>query len=211
MIELYTWTTPNGRKVSIMLEEVGLPYEVHPVNIGKAEQFRPAFTRIAPNNKIPAIVDDEAAGGALSIFESGAILVYLAEKTGRLLAPKGPERYKALEWLNWQMGGIGPIFGQLGFFALRAPEKAPLAVNRFKEESERLLAVMDRRLADNEYLAGANYSISDVISYPWVYAGRTYLKPALGPILDKMASVNRWLDAVGQREAVKRGMAVPKV
>jgi GST-like protein len=211
MIELYTWTTPNGRKASIMLEELGLAYEVHPVNIGKAEQFRPAFARIAPNHKIPAIVDDDARGGRLSIFESGAILIYLAEKTGRLLAPKGPDRYKALEWLNWQMGGIGPIFGQLGFFAVRAPEKATLAINRFAEESERLLTVMDRRLADNEYLAGANYSIADIICYPWVFSGTTYLKPALGPILVKMNSVNRWLATVGAREAVKRGMQVPKV
>ena len=211
MIELYTWTTPNGRKASIMLEEVGLPYEVHPVNIGKAEQFRPALTRIAPNSKIPAIIDNDAPGGPLSIFESGAILIYLAEKTGRLLATKGPERYKALEWLNWQMGGIGPIFGQLGFFAVRAPEKAPFAANRFTEESERLLAVMDRRLAESEFLAGPNYSIADVICYPWVFSGRTYLKPALGLILEKMSSVNRWLDAVGAREAVRKGMAVPKV
>jgi GST-like protein len=210
MIELYTWMTPNGRKASIMLEEVGLPYTVYPVNIGEAEQFRPAFAKIAPNNKIPAIVDTDAPGGPLSVFESGAILVYLAEKTGRLLAKSGPKRYKALEWLNWQMGGIGPIFGQVGFFAIRSTEKTPLAIKRFTDESERLLHVMDHRLQESEYLAGDDYSIADVICYPWVFSGTTYLKPALGPILEKMTSVNRWLATVGEREAVKRGMSIPK-
>ncbi len=138
MIELYTWTTPNGRKASIMLEEIGLPYTVRPINLGKNEQFDPAFLKISPNNKIPAIVDEEAPGGPLAVFESGAILIYLAEKTGRLLAKQGAERYKALEWLNWQMGGIGPMFGQLGFFAVRSTDKAPLAITRFTEEGQRL-------------------------------------------------------------------------
>ena len=147
MIELYTWTTPNGRKVPIMLEEVGLPYNVHPINLGKGEQHDPAFLKISPNNKIPAIVDTEGPGGPLSIFESGAILIYLAEKTGRLLASHGAERYRTLEWLNWQIGGIGPVFGQLGFFAIRSEEKSPLAIKRFTDESERLIGVIDRRLA----------------------------------------------------------------
>ena len=148
MIHLYTWTTPNGRKPAIMLEEIGAPYEVHPINIGKDEQFAPDFLRISPNNKIPAIVDDAAAGGPLTIFESGAILTYLAETSGRLLAPSGAARCKALEWLHWQIGGLGPMLGQLGFFAVRSPEKAPLAIERFTTEADRLLSVMERRLAE---------------------------------------------------------------
>ncbi len=154
MIELYIWGTPNGRKASIMLEEVGLPYEVHPVNIGKNEQHDPAFLKISPNNKIPAIVDRDAPGGPLSLFESGAILIYLAEKTGRLLASGGADRYRALEWVSWHLGGPGPAFGQLGFFALRSPEKSELAIKRFTDESERLLKVLDRRLQESSYLAG---------------------------------------------------------
>jgi GST-like protein len=210
MIDLYTWATPNGRKASIMLEEIGLPYKVHPVNLGRQEQFAPAFLEIAPNNKIPAIVDHDAPG-RLSVFESGAILVYLAEKSGKLLASRGAERYKALEWLNWQMGGIGPMFGQLGFFAIRSTEKSALAIERFTEESRRLLAVIDRRLQQSAYLAGDNYSIADVAAYPWMLAGKTFLGPVLGPDVEAMPSVNRWLTTVGEREAVKRGMAVPKV
>ena len=162
MIELYTWTTPNGRKASIMLEEVGLPYRVHPINLGKNEQFDPAFLKISPNNKIPAIVDEDAPGGPLAVFESGAILIYLAEKTGRLLAKEGAERYHALEWLNWQMGGIGPMFSQLGFFAVRSTDKAPLAITRFTEEGQRLLTVLDRQLQANVYLAGEDYTIADI-------------------------------------------------
>jgi GSH-dependent disulfide-bond oxidoreductase len=211
MIELYTWTTPNGRKASIMLEEVGLPYTVHPVNIGRQEQFDPAFVDISPNSKIPAIVDSDGPGAPFSMFESGAILIYLAEKTGKLLASRGAERYRALEWLNWQMGGIGPMFGQLGFFAIRSTEKSALAIQRFTEECDRLLNVMDRRLQESAYLAGDDYSIADIICYPWTVAGTTNLKPVLGPIIETMPSVNRWLTAIGEREAVKRGMAVPKV
>ena len=211
MIELYTWSTPNGRKVAIMLEEVGLPYTVHKINIGREEQFDPAFLKIAPNNKIPAIVDPDGPGGPLSVFESAAILVYLAEKTGKLLAASGPERYKTLEWLNWQMGGVGPMFGQLGFYAIRAEEKSELAITRFTDECERLLRVMDRRLDESEYLAGPNYTIADIICYPWVFAGTTYLEPVLGPVLKECPSVTHWLATVGARESVRRGMAVPKV
>ena len=210
MIELYMWGTPNGRKASIMLEEVGLPYRVHPINIGRDEQFDPAFLRIAPNNKIPAIVDPDAPGGPLSVFESGAILIYLAEKTGKLLAPSGPERYRTLEWLNWNVGGVGPMFGQLGFFAIRSEEKAELAIKQFTDECERLLGVMDRRLDETPYLAGPNYTIADIIGFPWVSAATTYLEPVLGPILKGCPSVTRWLAAVGAREAVQRGMALPK-
>jgi GST-like protein len=140
MITLYTWTTPNGRKIPIMLEELGIPYTIETVNIGEGEQFKPAFLAISPNNKIPAIVDADADGRTVAVFESGAILTYLAEKTGRLLPASGPERYKVLEWLHWQIGGLGPMFGQLGFFELRAKEKSELASKHFLDEAERLLA-----------------------------------------------------------------------
>jgi GST-like protein len=211
MIKLYTWTTPNGRKVSIMLEELGLPYEVHAVNIGKHEQFSPEFLAVSPNNKIPAIVDDEAEGGPLSIFESGAILTYLAEKTGRLLPPSGPGRYKALEWLHWQMGGLGPMLGQLGFFGVRSSEKAPLAIKRFTEEADRLLGVMDQRLAKAAYLGGEAYSIADIAAYPWTLAATTFLGEILADSLKTKPAVHRWLKQVGDRPAVKRGMEIPKV
>ncbi len=211
MIELYTWTTPNGRKVPIMLEEIGLPYSVHPVNLGRQEQFDPEFVKISPYNKVPAIVDTDAPGGPLSLFESGAILVYLADKTGRLLASSGPERYRTLAWLSWQIGGMGSMFGQLGFFAIRADEKSALAISRFTEESQRLLAVIESRLMESAYLAGDAYSIADVAAYPWMFAAKTFLGPVLGESIEAMPSVNRWMTAIGAREAVKRGMAVPKV
>ena len=211
MIHLYTWTTPNGRKPAIMLEEIGAPYEVHPINIGKDEQFAPDFLRISPNNKIPAIVDDAAPGGPLTIFESGAILTYLAETSGRLLAPSGAARYKALEWLHWQVGGLGPMLGQLGFFAVRSPEKAPLAIERFTAEADRLLGVMDRRLAEASYLAGEDYSIADIACYPWMLAATSFLKEPLAESLATKPAVARWLEAVGERPAVQRGMQVPKV
>jgi GSH-dependent disulfide-bond oxidoreductase len=210
MITLYTWSTPNGRKIPIMLEECGLPYTVVPVNIGKDEQFAPDFLKVSPNNKIPAIVDDEAEGGPLSVFESGAILTYLAEKTGRFLAPSGPARYKALEWLHWQMGGLGPMLGQLGFFAVRSDEKAPLAIKRFTEEADRLLHVMDRRLGDGPYLAGTDYSIADMACYAWTLAATSFLKEPLEGTLADIENVHAWLGRVGERPAVRRGMEVPK-
>lgn len=210
MITLYTWSTPNGRKIPIMLEECGLPYTVVPVNIGKDEQFTPEFLRVSPNNKIPAIVDDEAEGGPLSVFESGAILTYLAEKTGRFLAPSGPARYKALEWLHWQIGGLGPMLGQLGFFAVRSDEKAPLAIKRFTDEADRLLRVMDRRLGDRPYLAGAEYSVADIACYAWTLAATTFLKEPLAGTLGSVPNVHAWLERVGERPAVRRGMEVPR-
>ncbi|WP_457107546.1 glutathione S-transferase N-terminal domain-containing protein [Methylobacterium sp. P5_C11] len=210
MITLYTWSTPNGRKIPIMLEECGLPYTVVSVNIGKDEQFAPDFLKVSPNNKIPAIVDDEAEGGPVSVFESGAILTYLAEKTGRFLAPSGPARYKALEWLHWQIGGLGPMLGQLGFFAVRSDLKAPLAIKRFTDEADRLLHVMDRRLGEGPYLAGAEYSIADIACYAWTLAATTFLKAALVNTLDAVPNVHTWLERVGERPAVKRGMDVPK-
>ncbi len=211
MIQLYTWATPNGRKVSIALEELGLPYNVHAVNISKDEQFSPDFLKVSPNNKIPAIVDEDAEGGPLSVFESGAVLTYLAEKTGKLLAPSGPERFKALEWLHWQIGGFGPMLGQLGFFAVRSPEKAPLAIERFTTESGRLLGVMEKRLAAVPYLAGQNYSIADIACYAWTVAATTFLKEALKDHLADKPAIHGWLETVGARPAVQRGMAVPKV
>ncbi|RRN62641.1 glutathione S-transferase family protein [Caulobacter sp. 602-1] len=211
MIDLYTWTTPNGRKASIMLEEVGLPYRVHPVNIGKDEQFDPKFLAISPNNKIPAIVDHDASGGPQTVFESGAILVYLAEKTGKLLAPSGPERWAALEWTFWQVGGLGPMAGQYNYFALRADEKIPAAINRFGDEVTRLLGVMDRRLNDHPWLAGEHFSIADIASYAWTKAILAALAKAEPDREPGVPAVEAWLQAVGDRPAVQRGMAVPQV
>ncbi len=210
MITLHTWTTPNGRKISIMLEELGLPYEIKPVNIGKNEQFSPEFLRISPNNKIPAIIDDAAEGGPLAIFESGAILTYLAEKSGRFLAASGPERYKALEWLHWQIGGYGPMLGQLGYFGVRSSEKAPLAIQRFTDEAERLLSVMETRLSESPYLAGEQYTIADIATYPWTVAASTFLKPVLEESLAHKPAIQRWMNEIGQRPAVQRGMQIPK-
>ena len=210
MITLHTWTTPNGRKVAILLEELGLPYEVRTVDIGHDEQFKPDFLAISPNNKIPAIVDHDAEGGALSIFESGAILSYLAEKSGRFLAPAGPARWKALEWLHWQIGNLGPMLGQLGYFAVRSKERAPLAIDRFTEEADRLLGVMERRLAEVPFLAGDDYSIADIAAYPWTVAATTVMAKALEGRLDNKPAVHRWLESVGNRPAVARGMQVPK-
>jgi GST-like protein len=209
MIHLHTWGTPNGHKISIMLEELGWPYEVHAVNIGQNEQFAPAFLALSPNNKIPAIVDDEAAGGSLSIFESGAILTYLADKSGRFLAPAGAARYKALEWLFWQVGGIGPNFGQLGFFAVRAAEKSALAINRFSDECDRLLGVMDKQLSKAPWLAG-EYSIADMACYPWLAVAASYLKEPLNEKLEGRTAVQDWLQRMAERPAVQRGLNVPK-
>ncbi|MDB5848549.1 MAG: Glutathione S-transferase domain [Rhodoferax sp.] len=207
MLNLYTWTTPNGRKPLILLEELGVPYVAHAVNIGKNEQFTPQFLAISPNNKIPALVDDAAPGGALTIMESGAILTYLAEQSGRFLDASGPGRYKALEWLHWQIGGLGPMLGQLGFFAKRSEEKAPLAIKRFTEEAERLLGVMEKRLAAVPYLAGDDYTIADMASYAWTLTTTTVTKDVLAHTVANMPSVHRWLAAVGARPAVQRAMA----
>jgi len=205
MIDLYTWATPNGRKISIMLEEIALPYRVHPVNIGAGEQFAPAYLAINPNGKIPAIVDHEGPGGQpLSLMESGAILLYLADKSGRLLASAGAARYDALQWLMFQMGGVGPMFGQVHHFVRFAKEKIPYAVDRYVTEQKRLYAVLDAHLAQAEYLAG-EYSIADIATYPWV--ARHGWHP-----LDLAADypqVKRWFDAISARPAVRRGMAIP--
>ncbi|MDP1628325.1 MAG: glutathione S-transferase N-terminal domain-containing protein [Parvibaculum sp.] len=210
MIDLYTWTTPNGRKVSIMLEETGLPYEVHAVNIGKNEQFEPAFLKISPNNRIPAIVDRDADSGPLSVFESGAILIYLAEKTGKFLAAKGEQRAKTLEWLMWQMGGVGPMLGQASHFVNAAPEKIPYAIDRYISEAARLIKVLDTRLGKAEYMGG-DYSIADMATYPWLAVAFDLIAQGKPEIVGEGANVKRWLAAVGARPAVQRGMAVPKV
>ncbi len=210
MIDPYTWTTPNGRKVSIMLEEVGLSYEVHPINIGKGEQFAPAFLKISPNNRIPAIIDRDADGGPVSVFESGAILIYLAEKTGKLLAPKGEQRAKALEWLMWQMGGVGPMLGQANHFINTASEKIPYAIDRYVNEGVRLLKVLDKRLGEAAFMGG-DYSIADIATYPWVSAALPMIEKAKPEIDAETDNVKRWLETVGARPAVQRGMAIPKV
>jgi GST-like protein len=209
MINLYTWPASNGRKISIMLEEIGLPYRVMPINIGADEQFTPEFLAISPNNKIPAIVDDGVEGGPLTIFESGAILFYLAEKTGRLLPQPMRQRMDALAWLNWQVSGLGRMFFELGFFAIRSPEKLPSATAQFTTEVDRLLRVMDRRLTTVPFLGGEAYSIADISAYPGVIAATTYLSKPLQDTIAAIPNVHRWLDAIGIRPAVKRGMTVP--
>jgi GST-like protein len=210
MIDLYTWTTPNGRKIPIALEELGLEYRVHPVDICQNQQFAPDFLAISPNNKIPAIVDQDAPDGPQSVFESGAILVYLAEKTGKLLAASGPARVAALEWAFWQVGGLGPMAGQLGYFALRAPEPIELAIDRFADEVRRLLGVMEGRLERVPYLAGDEYSIADIACFAWTLAALETLEK-IQPDRPPLPAVRAWLERVGERAAVRRGMAVPKV
>ena len=205
MIDLYTWTTPNGRKISIMLEECALPYAVHPINIGKnIDQFAPAFVKINPNSKIPAIVDADGPGGTpITIFESGAILIYLAEKAGKFLAKEPRQRMAALQWLMFQMGGVGPMFGQTHHFLRAAPEKVPYAIDRYTKKTRRLYAVLEGRLAEASYLAG-DYSIADIATFPWV-ARHEWHKVDL----NDFPAVKRWYDAIGARPAVAKGMAVP--
>jgi GSH-dependent disulfide-bond oxidoreductase len=205
MIDLYTFATPNGRKVSIMLEELALPYRTHIVDITKGEQFTPEFLAINPNNKIPAIVDSDGPGGQpLTIFESGAILIYLAEKTGRLLPPSGPERYDVLQWVMFQMGGVGPMFGQYNHFARFARERISYAIERYTLESKRLLHVIDRRLQGSTFIT-REYSIADVLLFPWV---DSHARNA-PQLLEDTAQVRRWLDLLWARPAVQRGMKVP--
>jgi GSH-dependent disulfide-bond oxidoreductase len=203
MIDLYTWTTPNGRKVSVMLEECGLPYDVHPVDIGKDQQFRPEFVAICPNSKIPAIVDRDAG---VSVFESGAILVHLAEKTGRLLPSTNPGRAKVLEWLMFQMANIGPMLGQANYFANTAAEKIPFAIDRYITESARLMKVMDDQLGRQDYLAGA-YSIADIACYPWVDAGFPLLKTAKSTSSSSWRGERMGRAGHGRRRRSRRALA----
>lgn len=206
MIHLYTWATPNGRKTSVMLEELGLPYETHPINISKDEQFAPDFLAIAPNNRIPAIVDEEGPDGApLSLFESGAILIYLAEKTGSELLPSEPRRRAAvMQWLMWQMGGLGPMVGQAHHFLFNPKEVVPYGQKRYHNETKRLYGVLDKQLASNEYVAGDAYSIADISIYPWISRFERHQVD-----LNDFPNVKRWFDLLSARGTVQRGMAVP--
>ena len=201
MIDLYTWTTPNGRKVSIALEELGLPYTSHPIDISKDEQFQPDFLKIAPNNRIPAIVDRD---NNMSLMESGAILIYLADKTGKLLATSGEARYSAIEWTMWQMGGPGPMLGQVHHSVKYNKGKAPYAEERYLKEAHRLYGVLDRRLADREFVAD-DYSIADIAIWPWIsrFEWQTI-------DMNQYPNVKRWYVAIANRPAVKKGYKVPK-
>jgi GSH-dependent disulfide-bond oxidoreductase len=208
MIDVHYWTTPNGHKVTIFLEEAGLPYKIFPVNIGKGEQFQRAFLKISPNNRIPAIVDHEPAGGGepVSVFETGAILLYLAEKTGKFIPVDLRGRVQALEWLFWQMGGLGPMSGQNNHFAHYAVDKLAYAIDRYRNEVNRLYGVMDRRLADRPYLAG-DYSIADMACYPWVVPHERQ-----GQNIADFPNLKRWLDTIAARPAVVRAYElVPKI
>ena len=205
MIELYTWGTPNGRKASIMLEEVGLPYNVHRIDIGKDDQFKPEYVALNPYSKIPAIIDPDGPDGEpLRLFESGAILVYLAEKTGKLLPAAPRRKYIALQWLMFQMGAVGPFFGQVHHFLRAAKVEVPYAIERYLKEKDRIYAVLERRLGQAPYLAGDEYTIADIATYPWV-ARHEWHKTDL----NAFPNVKRWFDTVGARPAVQRGMAVP--
>ena len=207
MITLYTWPTPNGKKVQIMLEEIGLPYCAVPVNISNHEQFDPAFLRISPNNKIPAIVDTDGPapkkGTPYSLFESGAILTYLAGKTGMLLGKNDRERYDVLQWLMFQMGGLGPMLGQAHHFRFYAPQKVAYAVERYTNEAHRLYGVMDTRLGESAHLGGRHYSIADIACWPWVASHARQ-----GVDLAKFRNVQRWFSTIEARPAVQRGIAL---
>jgi len=204
MIDVYSWATPNGHKVHIMLEETGLEYRVHPIDIGAGDQFKPEFLAISPNNKIPAIVDSDGPDGQpLSLFESGAILLYLAEKTGKFLPTVPAARYATLQWLMFQMGGLGPMLGQTHHFRIYAPEPIEYAVNRYTNEAKRLYGVMDRQLGKSTYLAGDDYTIADMAAFPWTRSWQNQ-----GIELADYPNVKRWHEAVAARPAVQRGVNV---
>jgi GST-like protein len=211
MITLYAFATPNCQKISIALEELGLAYEVKLIDIRKNEQNAPDFLKISPNNKVPAIVDHDGPSEPMPLFESGAILTYLGEKTGRLLPLSGAARYKTLEWLHWQIGGLGPMFGQLGAFGVFMPEKIPTAIQRFHKEADRLLGVMERRLSESAYLGGGDYSIADIAAFPWANVTRGLLAELLGDTVASKPALRTWLDTIATRPAVLRGMAVPAI
>lgn len=200
MIDLHYWPTPNGHKVTLFLEETGLPYKIIPVNIGKGEQFQPDFLKIAPNNRMPAIVDHDPADGSghLALFESGAILLYLAEKTGQFIPTDLQGRAEVLQWLFWQMGGLGPMAGQNHHFRNYAPEKLPYAIDRYVNETNRLYGVLDRRLADRPFVAGDAYTIADMASYPWI------VPEAQGQNIDDFPNLKRWKEAIAERPPTKR-------
>jgi GST-like protein len=204
MIEVYSWATPNGHKVHIMLEECGLPYRVIPVDIGAGAQFEPTFLEMSPNNKVPAIVDPDGPDGQpISLFESGAILLYLAGKTGRLLPADVRGKYEVLQWLMFQMGSVGPMLGQAHHFRIYAPEKIPYAIDRYTQEARRLYGVMNRRLAKSRYLGGAAYSIADVATFPWLRSWKNQ-----GIDWNDHPHLKGWFDEIAARPAVKRGVQV---
>ena len=204
MIDVYSWATPNGRKVHIMLEECALKYTAHPIDIGKGQQFESDFLKISPNNRIPAITDKDGPDGkSISLFESGAILIYLAEKTDKFLPRDMRLKYKTLQWLMFQMGGVGPMFGQSNHFSHYAIEKIPYAIDRYVSESNRLYGVMDRHLANSEYLAGEEYSIADIATHPWAQGFERR-----GVDENDYPNVKRWVKLIHERPAVKRGIDV---
>ena len=204
MIDVFTWPTPNGHKVHIMLEECGLPYAVHAVEIGAGDQFKPEFLAISPNNKIPAITDPDGPDGKpISLFESGAILLYLAGKTGKFLPESTRGKYDAMQWLMFQMAGIGPLLGQAHHFRLYAPEKLPYAIERYTNEAKRLYGVMDRHLADSDYFAANEYSIADMAIFPWTRSWQNQ-----GVAIDQYPNFKRWYDDIAARPAVVRGVSV---
>jgi GST-like protein len=204
MIDLYTWPTPNGHKIHIMLEETGLPYRVHPVDIGAGDQFKPEFLKISPNNKMPAMIDSDGPDGKpISMFESGAMLLYLASKTGKFLPGDIRDRWATLQWLMFQMGGVGPMLGQAHHFLAYAPEKIPYAMQRYSKEANRLYGVIDRRLAESKFIACNEYTIADMAIMPWL---RSYERQGVN--MDEYQHVKRWFDGIAARPAVQRGLAV---
>jgi GST-like protein len=204
MIDVYSWATPNGHKVHIMLEECGLPYRVHPINIGAGDQFKPEFLKISPNNKIPAIVDSEGPDGKpISLFESGAILLYLASKTGRFLPPTDRQKFEVLQWLMFQMGGVGPMLGQTHHFRIYAPEKIEYAINRYTNEARRLYGVMDKQLASHRYIAGEEYTVADIAIFPWLRSWQNQ-----GIDWADYPRLKMWFDGIAARPAVIRGVQV---
>jgi GST-like protein len=204
MIDVYSWATPNGHKVHIMLEECGLPYRVHGVNIGTGDQFKPDFLKISPNNKIPAIVDHDGPDGKpISLFESGAILLYLAGKTGKFMPDDVRGKYEVLQWVMFQMGGVGPMLGQAHHFRIYAPEKIEYAINRYTNEAKRLYGVIDKRLSESKYLGGPEYSIADIATWPWLRSWKNQ-----GIELSDYPKLQRWFEAIEERPAVQRGVKV---
>ena len=203
-IDVYSWATPNGHKVHIMLEECGLPYRAHPIHIGKGDQFEPAFLKISPNNKIPAITDPEGPDGQpISLFESGAILVYLAGKTGKFLPAGDRDRYEVLQWLMFQMGGVGPMLGQAHHFRLYAPEKIGYAIERYSNEAKRLYGVIDKQLSSHAFIAGESYSIADIAIFPWLRSWENQ-----GIVLADYPHLKKWFEGIAARPAVQRGVKV---
>jgi GST-like protein len=204
MIEVFSWATPNGHKVHIMLEECGLPYRAIPVDIGAGDQFKPEFLKISPNNKIPAITDPDGPGGKpISLFESGAILVYLAGKTGRFMPASDHGKYEVLQWLMFQMGSVGPMLGQAHHFRMYAPDKIEYAVNRYTNEARRIYGVIDRRLSQSAWLGGSEYSIADIATFPWLRSWQNQ-----GIVLSEYPHLQAWFDKIAERPAVQRGVKV---